>query len=161
MSGSGSRTATSKWLQACSRAALPTVSSASLAFTGAALVFVAAMAAVRWLRSESAGLGLVTTLALIVVPFAIWLWASLRLPHRDLGWLKLLPGAALVAAGVQALHLFTTLYLGPRLTNSTELYGALGIATTILFWLYIVGRLVIAAATLNASLDEHRSGRMT
>jgi uncharacterized BrkB/YihY/UPF0761 family membrane protein len=131
---------------------------ASLVFTGTALVFVASMGAVRWLRTDTAVLGLIATLALIVVPFTIWLVASRWLPPRDVGWLKLLPGAVLVAVGVQALHLFTTLFLGPKLTSATQLYGALGIATTILFWLYIVGRLVIAAATLNSSLYEQRSG---
>ena len=131
---------------------------ASLVFTGAALGFVVSMTAVRWLRTESATLGFLATLALIVIPFAIWMWASVRLPPRGLNWLQLLPGAILIALGVQALHLFTTLYLGPRLANSTALYGALGIATTILFWLYIMARLVIGGATLNASLDEHRSG---
>lgn len=131
---------------------------ASLVFTGAALGFVAAMGAVRWLRTEAATPGFIATLGLIGVPFAIWMWASVRLPPRGLSWLQLLPGALLIALGVQALHLFTTLYLGPRLTSSTELYGALGIATTILFWLYIVARLVIGGATLNASLDERRSG---
>jgi uncharacterized BrkB/YihY/UPF0761 family membrane protein len=130
---------------------------ASLVFTGTALGFVASMGAVRWLRTETAVLGLIATLALIVVPFAIWLVASQRFPHRDVGWLDLVPGAIVVAVGVQALHVFTTLFLGSRLTSATQLYGALGIATTILFWLYIVGRLVIGGATLNASLAEQRS----
>ena len=126
-------------------------------FTGAALGFAASMAAVRGLRTETAVLGLIVTLSLIVVPQAFWLVASQRLPHRAVVWLELVPGAVLVAIGVQGLHLFTTLFLGPKLTSATELYGALGIATTILFWLYIVGRLVIAGATLNASLHEQRS----
>jgi membrane protein len=130
---------------------------ASLVFTGAALGFAASMAAVRWLCTETAVLGLIVTLSLIVVPQAFWLVASQRLPHRAVGWLELVPGAVLVAIGVQGLHLFTTLFLGPKLTSATELYGALGIATTILFWLYIVGRLVIAGASLNASLYEQRS----
>ena len=131
---------------------------ASLAFTGVALGFIASMAAVRWFRAEAATPGLIATLALIVVPFALWLAMSQRLPHRDVGWRELVPGALVVAAGVQALHLFTALFLGPKLTNATELYGALGIATTILFWFYLVGRLVLAGAMLNASLDEQRSG---
>ena len=131
---------------------------ASLAFTGAAVGFIASMAAARWLRAEEATPGLIATLALIVIPFALWLAVSQRLPHRDVGWRELVPGALLVAAGAQALHLFTTLFLGPRLTNATELYGALGIATTILFWFYLVGRLVLAGAMLNASLDDQRSG---
>jgi uncharacterized BrkB/YihY/UPF0761 family membrane protein len=132
---------------------------ASLVFTGTALGFVASMAAVRWVRSESEVLGFIVTLGEVVVPFSIWLVVSRWLPHRGAGWLQLLPGAVLVALGVQALSLFTTYFLGPKLENATQLYGALGIATTILFWFYVVGRLVIAAATLSASLDEQRSGK--
>ena len=132
---------------------------ASLFFTVTSLGFVASMAAVRGLRTEANTLGAVLTLALIAVPFTIWLLVSRRLPHRTDGWLELVPGAALVAVGVQLLHLFTTYFLGPKLTSATQLYGALGIATTILFWLYIVGRLVIGGATLNASLEEQRSAR--
>ncbi len=132
---------------------------ASLAFSGATLGFIASMAVVRWLRTETDVLGLVSTLALIVVPFVMWIVASQRLPHRDVSWRELVPGALVVAAGVQAMHLFTTLFLAPKLTNATELYGAFGIATTILFWLYLVGRLIIAGATLNASLHEQHAAR--
>jgi membrane protein len=131
---------------------------ASLAFTGAAVGFIAAMSGARWLRAETATPGLIATLALIVVPFALWLSVARRLPHREVGWRELVPDALVVAAGVQALHLFTTLFLGPKLANATELYGALGIATTILFWFYLVGRLVLAGAMLSASLDDQRSG---
>ncbi len=95
---------------------------ASLAFSGLVFAFAASTAAARALRTESASVGLIATLALIVLPFAIWLWASLRLPRGDLGWQELLPGVVLVAVGVQAMHIFTTLYLGPKLTHATELY---------------------------------------
>ena len=130
---------------------------ASLVFTGTVLTFVASMAAVRWLRTERPEIGTVATLALLVVPFTIWLLASNRLPHRDVGWLGLVPGAALVALGFEGLHLFTVYFLGPKLEHATELYGVLGVVSTILFWLYMTGRLVIGAATINASLSEQRS----
>ena len=130
---------------------------ASVVFTGTALTFVLSMAAVRWLRSELPAVGFAATLALVIVPFTIWLLASRQLPHHDVGWMGLVPGAVLVALGLQGLHLFTVLYLGPKLANATELYGVLGVVSTILFWLYIAGRLVIGAATVNASLYEQRS----
>ena len=116
------------------------------------------MATTRWLRSESPSIGLLATLALIVIPFVLCLAASRQLPHANVDWQGLVPGAALFAAGVQGLHLFTVFYLAPKLNHATELYGVLGIVGTILFWLYITGRLVVGAATLNASLYEHRSG---
>ena len=104
---------------------------------------------------------MVATLALVVVPFTIWLLTSRRLPHRDVGWMGLAPGALLVALGLHGLHLFTVFFLGPKLENATELYGVVGVVSTILFWLYIAGRLVIGAATINASLYEQTSQTAT
>ena len=52
------------------------------AFTGSVLAFGASIALVRWVRSESQVLGLITMLASVVVPFGLWLVASLWLPHR-------------------------------------------------------------------------------
>jgi len=129
---------------------------ASLVFTGAAVALFAAMAGARWLRDETGLVGLLITLFLFAIPFVFWLAASRALPNRAAGWTDLVPGAALVAVGVQALHLFTVFFLGPKLDSATDLYGGIGVATTMLFWLYIIGRLVIAAATLNASLVERR-----
>ena len=71
-----------------------------------------------------------------------------------MGWAGLVPGAVLIALGVEAIHMFTVYFLGPKLVNATELYGVVGIVSTILFWFYLTGRLVIGAATLNASLYE-------
>ena len=127
---------------------------ASLVFTGTVLLLVGAMSAARWVREESPTPGLIATFAVVVVPFAIWLMASRYLPHEDVGWIGLLPGAVLVAVGLEGLHLFTVYFLGPKLANATELYGVLGVVSTTLFWLYIVGRLVVGAATINASLYE-------
>ena len=130
---------------------------ASVIFTGTCLVLVMSMSAVRWVREESPTPGLMATFAVVVVPFTIWLLASRYLPHEDVGWMGLLPGAALVALGLEGLHLFTVYFLGPKLANATELYGVLGVVSTILFWLYIAGRLVVGAATVNASLHEQSS----
>ena len=129
---------------------------ASLAFTGGAVGYLAAMEAARWLREELDLLGLAVTLGLFVIPFLFWLGASRALPNRASSWLELVPGAALVAVGVQTLHLLTAYFLGPRITSATALYGSIGIATTILFWLYIVGRLVVAGAILNVSVRDRR-----
>ncbi len=134
---------------------------ASLVFTGAAVGVLAAMAGARWLRAEAGVLGLVITLLVFAIPFVFWLGASRALPNRAAGWTDLVPGAVLVAVGVEALHLFTVFYLEPKLSSATELYGGIGVATTILFWLYILGRLVIGAATLNASLVDQRNDAVT
>jgi membrane protein len=131
----------------------------SLAFNGLTLGFMAAMGGARWLREDGDLDGYVATLLVFVVPFVFWLGASRALPNRAASWRDLVAGAALVAVGIQAMHLFTVYFLGPKLASATQLYGVIGITTTILFWFYIAGRLIITAATLDASLAEHRGAR--
>ena len=70
-----------------------------------------------------------------------------------------MPGALLVGIGTQGLYLFTVLYLNHRIESATEAYGALGIAASCLAWLYLVGRLVVAAPVLNATLWERYGAR--
>jgi len=96
------------------------------------------------------------TIALVLLYAAVALWMMKLLPHADAPLTALLPGAVLVALGVQAMHLVVALYLGPKLGRSSELYGALGVATVILLWLYITARLLTASAFLNAALWERR-----
>ena len=44
----------------------------------------------------------------------------------------------------------------PKLDKSSSLYGPLGGVATLLFWMYLAGRLVVTAPILNASLFEER-----
>ena len=85
----------------------------------------------------------------------VWLAASWVLPRAPgtTVW-SLLPGALLVAAGSQGLYLFSVLYLSRKIASASEAYGALGVAASILLWLYLLGRLLVAAPVLNATLWE-------
>ncbi len=44
-----------------------------------------------------------------------------------------------------------------KLANASELYGVLGVATTTLFFLFLVGRGVVWSAELNAVFWETRT----
>ena len=83
----------------------------------------------------------------------------LLLPHRDTPWTALLPGAVLVGVGALGLQLVHGPLPRPRIGRSSELYGALGAATVILLWLYIIARLITLSAFLNATLWERRQGK--
>jgi uncharacterized BrkB/YihY/UPF0761 family membrane protein len=128
----------------------------SLAFTGMVCAFLVAVAATWWVRDDWPGLlAPVLTLTPLV---AMWLWASLHLPHRDAPWKALLPGALVVAIGFQVLHEAVGHFLVPKLEKSTSLYGDLGATTTFLFFMYMTSILIVAAPVLNSSLyDELRS----
>jgi len=132
----------------------------SLAFTGVCLVFVVAICITWSLRDASLAVGL-PLLALMVAPVAgVWLWVSLRLPHGTAGWKVLLPGALLVGAGFQILHGTLVYLLLPKLEKATSLYGGLGVVATVLFFAYLVGRIVVTAPILNSALrDELRPNK--
>jgi uncharacterized BrkB/YihY/UPF0761 family membrane protein len=121
-------------------------------FNGLAIGLMLASAATAWLRNEFGLWGLAVTLSMLAAYGGVALWVMWLLPHdEDVPLRTLLPGAALVALGTEAIHVFVVLYLVPRLGRSSELYGSLGAATVILLWLYVTARLIIAAAFLNAT----------
>ncbi len=99
----------------------------------------------------------------VVVVFAeaalyavLWLLVTLRLPHRNADWRGLLPGAVLFAAGGMLLATLTYYVIGPYASSREDTYGTLGLATALLLGLFLIARLVVASAVLNATLWERR-----
>jgi uncharacterized BrkB/YihY/UPF0761 family membrane protein len=133
----------------------------AIAFVIAApLVVFAASAFSGWVRANAADpVGVLVTLGLGVCFGAVWLWVSMWLPSQEVPWTAYLPGAVLFGLGLEALYVFTAYYLQIKLANASELYGALGLATTALFYLFLIGRGVIWAAELNAVTWEVRTER--
>lgn len=129
----------------------------SLVFSGTAVAFVVSMSVADSVQARGGGLGFVALLVSTSIPVALWLAVSSRLPHAGVGWRHLVPGALLVGIGAQAVQQLATLFLVPKLASATQLYGLLGIVATALFGFYLLARLIVAAATLNASVGEERS----
>jgi len=125
----------------------------ALWFALGAMALIGAGGLVNSWRVAHPGPGLLLLLALMVVDGAAWLAASWYLPHpRDVPLRGLVPGAVLFAAGLEALRLVTVLWYAARIEHSSELYGGLGAAVALLAWLYLLGRLAISSAVVNASL---------
>jgi uncharacterized BrkB/YihY/UPF0761 family membrane protein len=116
------------------------------------VVFIGVSAAAGWIRTHAQQpLGILATLLVGALFGATWLWVSTKMPARpDVDWTAFLPGAILLGLGLEALHVFTVYYLETKLANASELYGVLGLATTALFCLFLIGRGVVWAAELNA-----------
>lgn len=110
-----------------------------------------------WLRELAGSPGIVIPLLALGAYFGVWIWVSDWLPHGDAPVRALIPGALLAGIGMQFLHLTTVFYVAGKLERASALYGGLGLAATLLFVLYIVGRLVVSSAVLNAELS--RRGR--
>jgi uncharacterized BrkB/YihY/UPF0761 family membrane protein len=128
-------------------------------FTAVAVSLFGASLSLAWAREHEPAAGLVLTLTAILPYAALMLWIMMLLPHGDADWQMLIPGAVLVALGAQIIHLVSAFYLVPKVDRSTDLYGALGSATVILLWLYLIARLLVAAAFLDAALASRRARR--
>lgn len=88
---------------------------------------------------------------------AVFTWAMSVFPRPEgVPWPALLPGALLIAVGIQAIRLVTAIYLVDKLERTNDLYGALGLAVVFLTWLYLIGRLVVGGLALNAELWRAR-----
>jgi uncharacterized BrkB/YihY/UPF0761 family membrane protein len=121
------------------------------------LAFPLAATLASAIRAWSPAVGVLAT-ALSVVPFAaLWLLISFFLPHRDASWEALVPGALLFGVGLEALNVFTAYVLTPWALNKQGTYGALGLAAALLLSLFLISRLVVAAAVINATLWERRA----
>ncbi len=147
------------------RVAVPKLASSSRA-AAAVLGLVTAQlvvgAGISWLRVQSPILGIVAMVLSAAVSFGIWMVASRMLPHADCPWWALAPGAALVAIGTTGLQAATIFYFAGSIERKSDIYGAIGTSLVLLLWAYILGRIVIAAISLNAAFwyrSEERAGR--
>jgi membrane protein len=128
-------------------------------------IFTAAIAAtfaldtgITYLRHEHVALSLLLVPLSFAITGGAWLGLSMLLPHGEAHWRALLPGAALFAVGHIVLQVATVYYFAPKLTKAPALYGSLGTAATLLLWLFLVARIIVAAAFLNAALWRRSGG---
>ncbi|HEY8060916.1 MAG TPA: YhjD/YihY/BrkB family envelope integrity protein [Acidimicrobiales bacterium] len=137
----------------------PPIIKGVLAYNALILVLMATVSGAARLRDATPGPGLTITFASIAVFLGVT-WLALRwLPGPEVEARELLPGAILLAVGLDAMHLVSTLYLPHRLERASETYGALGTAIVLLLWLYLFGRLIVAGGVLNATMREVREER--
>jgi uncharacterized BrkB/YihY/UPF0761 family membrane protein len=93
----------------------------------------------------------------VLVRAAIWLGLSRRLPGRNRRMSTLLPGAIVVGVGFLAVNVFTQLLIVWLGNTREDTYGALGLAATILFSLWLTSRVIVVSAVADATLWSRRS----
>jgi uncharacterized BrkB/YihY/UPF0761 family membrane protein len=127
---------------------------AGLVFLGLVTGAVASTGLARQVRDGADAAGWVVTIFLVfVIYLATWIVACVLLPHAEgATWKAMVPGAVLFALGTQVLHIVVVVWFAPRIDSATARYGALGIAILLLGSVYLLGRLIVAAAFLNATM---------
>jgi membrane protein len=128
--------------------------------TGALITTTTAGAAliVSVLPAWAAPFMIVATVAINISMF----WGTfVLLGHQNVGWRPLLPGAVFAGIGLQVLTLAGAVIVPRTVASSSALYGSLGVVFAILAWLFVFGRLLVYASTLNVVLYERERGTIT
>ena len=144
------------WGEVRASAPKPTVL-ATLKLLGAMLGLFAITGLAGWVRARSFGFGLLATLGVALGYTILWLLVLLILPHRGAHWTALVPGAVAFAVSVEVLQILAAYFIGPYALEKEGTYGALGVAAVLLLALYVIGRVVVGAAAVNATLIERRT----
>lgn len=110
-----------------------------------AAVFSASIAVSAWFWLAVAPLS-------VLVRAAIWLGISRRLPARDTRLRALLPGALIVGVGFLGVNVFTQVVVVWIGNTREDTYGALGLAATVLFSLWLTSRVIVISAVADAAL---------
>jgi uncharacterized BrkB/YihY/UPF0761 family membrane protein len=143
-------------------AAAVKVTSRQLAIFGAALFAqLALVSGVGAVGHQTEAGALAAGVALLAALAGLWLVLSLQLPHSDARWTELIPGSLFYAVGIVAVQLFNIAVLDELLKSKSSTYGALGIAAALLLGFFLMGRVIVGAAALNATLHERRSRSRT
>jgi uncharacterized BrkB/YihY/UPF0761 family membrane protein len=97
------------------------------------------------------GIALIAVAAVFVV---LWLLLLAALPASTTDPGAQLPGAVLLAIVLTGLQGLTQLLLADRLAGASALYGAIGVSTVIVGWLFVVGRAAMLSFVVNAVIHE-------
>ena len=86
-----------------------------------------------------------------------WLLVSRRLPHRDAPWTALLPGALLFGVGIEVIHVIAAYFIAPYASRSREPTAHSASLRRFSSALFLISRLIVGAAIVNATLWERHA----
>lgn len=128
---------------------------ATLRFAMGFLIVVAASFSINAVRRNSPVVGAAGVLIVVVIVCAAFVGLGLLLPRRSRGVASLVPGAVVGGLGMLGLQVMAIVYLPNRIAAFSATYGALGVAASVIFYLYLLGNIVVIATIVNAAWWDH------
>jgi uncharacterized BrkB/YihY/UPF0761 family membrane protein len=128
---------------------------ATLRFAMGFLIVVAASFSINAVRKASPVIGTAGVLIVVAIVCAAFLGLGLLLPRRSRGIAPLVPGAVIGGLGVLGLQIMAVVYLPNRIAAFSATYGSLGVAASVIFYLYLLGNIVVIATIVNAVWWDH------
>jgi uncharacterized BrkB/YihY/UPF0761 family membrane protein len=119
-------------------------------FLVAAIVVLLLLLAVGALQRQGplfALLGSTGSIALVGISL---FWVCLTMPRRTTRWLDLVPGVVVGTVGLAILQVFAAVYIPDRIARASVLYGGIGVALGLLFYLFLMAYLLVGAAFVNS-----------
>jgi membrane protein len=113
------------------------------------LVILAGAALKQWFTRRGLvldGLGVAVSITINAVCLLGLFWI---LPRRATRLVDLVPGTLAAAVGFAGLNIATAVYFTDKLQQSSQVYGALGVAVTSLAYLFIIGQIIVIATIVN------------
>lgn len=125
---------------------------------GAAVLFAVSFAVTSVVAALPGFLAPVSFAVGISLSFALFLWTLKVLPHRDVGWKPLIPGAVVGAVGLEILKIVGGIYVPRAVASSSAVYGSIGVVFAVLAWLFFFGRLIVYSSVVNVVRWEEDHG---
>jgi membrane protein len=125
---------------------------------GGALLFATTFAVTSFIAALPGFLAPINLVVGVGLSFALFLWTMKVLPHHDIGWRPLVPGAMVGAVGLEILKVVGGIYVPRAVSSSSAMYGSIGVVFAILAWLLFFGRLVVYASVVNVVRWERDHG---
>jgi len=126
-------------------------------WTGGYTLYLAVATRLHTLERHSGTTG-VYVIALLALDFAIALWGPWTLVGNRISWRRLLPTAALTATGDAAFKGLSVVFAPAVFTEASHRYGVIGIAFSIVTWLFLDALVIVLAAIVTIAHDRRRHG---
>jgi len=120
--------------------------------TGSGLAWLACFALYVTLFPALDGVvdGLAGVVLALAGAFAFGLMTPYLLLGRRLPWRRLVPQAALTSGGLGALGIWSAIYMPRAIESSAAAYGSIGVAFSLLTWLWGIGIVLVVAAVFGS-----------
>jgi membrane protein len=89
---------------------------------------------------------------------AMFVWTPYVLLGRRVAWRRLVPTGAISGAAMLAFGLGSVVVMPGIVTHNAARYGYIGVAFSMVTWLFAAAAVIIAAAVLGALIDQWRRG---
>jgi membrane protein len=98
--------------------------------------------------------GVAATVVSIGLSCVVWLFTPWILVGKAIHWRRLVPQAILTASGLTALAAGSAIYMPRALESAADRFGFLGVAFSLVSWLFVAALILVAAAALGSVLVE-------